>query len=66
MGPAGENARQPAGDQVGIDRVGRVEPEGIGDVRGVERAEDHVVGPAEERPVVGGQALHHVDVAPEQ
>jgi hypothetical protein len=66
VGPGAQDAGQPAGDQVRVDRVGPGKPQGVAGLRGVERAEDEIVGSAVERLVVGGQSLHHVQVAAQQ
>jgi len=64
--PGAEDAGQSGREQEGVDRVRRVKAEGVADLGRIERAEQQVVGSAEERAVVGGQPLHHVQVAAQQ
>ncbi|HXL96677.1 MAG TPA: hypothetical protein VN969_47835 [Streptosporangiaceae bacterium] len=61
-GPRPEDARHSPGQQVRVDGIGRLEPERASDLCRIERPEQQGVGAAEERPVIGGQPFHHVQV----
>jgi hypothetical protein len=60
--PAQQDSGEAAGDQVRVDGVGSAERARLGRLGQVQRAQDQIVGTAVERPVVGGEALHHVQV----
>jgi len=51
---------------VGVDRVRCVQAESLAGLGRVQRSEYEVVGAPVERPVVGGQTLHHVQIAAQQ
>ncbi|GAB3674802.1 hypothetical protein GCM10027589_44850 [Actinocorallia lasiicapitis] len=64
--PGPHYAGEPTGDEVRVDRVGRLQSQRFSGVRRIQRPQHQVVGAPVERPVIGGEPLHHVKVAAEQ
>jgi hypothetical protein len=64
--PCAQDAGQPAGQEIRVNSVCCREAQRAAHLSGIQRTEQQVVGPAEERPVVSCQPFHHVQVTAKQ